>query len=90
MQVSPLTACSEQSLKCVTIVQFTGWDNQIMQGDDAHTDTCLYCTLNLIKANKLITDLLGDKTLLRKLICFLVVAPERDNTVLLHKGHQGN
>lgn len=65
-------------------------DNAGESGDDAHTDTCLYCTLNLIKVNKLITDLLGDKMLLRKLICFLVVASGTDNTVLLHKGHQGN
>lgn len=29
---------------------------------DVHIDTCLYCFLNLIKANKLITDLLCDQT----------------------------
>lgn len=63
-------------------------DNARRQGTVA--DACLYCALNLIKVNKLITDLACDKTSAPKLICFLVVAPATDNTVLLHKGHQGN
>lgn len=62
-----------------------------MQGDKERTPTSAFtAAFNLIKVNKLITDLACNKTSARKLICFLVVAPATDNTVLLHKGHQGN